>query len=123
MSTQVRQGLFSCAEFWTRRNLSLIVTLSSEGGDLFSMEQQLHMCAVALCSSTMWQCIRITPGHTQHMTASWHTRGPLHCIESVTLATDVSISHRDYSELAVCLCVYKCRKDRTKRRKKDSTNP
>ena len=69
-SVKDKQGLFSSAEFWIRRNLSLIVTVMKfEGGDIFCMEQQLHMrcgfVALSRYATTTLQCIRDTPGHTQ----------------------------------------------------------
>ena len=82
------------------------------------MEQQLHMCTVALslCLVVLLHDVAMYSGYAwpqSHMTASRDSRGPLRCIELVSLATAVSSSHRDYCDRALCLCFYTCRKNRT----------
>ena len=73
LSTENRQGQFSCAECsWTRRNLTLVVALMNfEGGGFPWMVQQLHPvhCGsrrfVLLCCFTTLRGIRDRPRHTR----------------------------------------------------------
>ena len=78
--------------------------MNVEGVFSFWIDQQLHMCAVALSfcpmhHSMILRCIRVTSGHTQNITASWHPVDRSTAFELVSLATAVLSFYREYCDL------------------------